>query len=80
LVQLKGEPIQDDTNIGVTVKIASLAAGASTSFDLSYGLSPTAGSLPSTNTEWSPMSAILAISAALVAAAGVLRVNRERSV
>jgi len=77
----KGDPIVNDTNIGVTVKIGTLAAGASYTFDVNYGMTPTAAApppLPPTNTAWSPMGAMLAFAAALFAVAGLAFSKKER--
>ncbi len=77
---VKGDPEVDDTNIGVAVKIGTLAAGASYTFDVNYGMTLAAAAPPpSTNTEWSPATAMLALAAALLAVTGVIRAKRERN-
>jgi hypothetical protein len=71
---VKGDLDVSDTDIGVAVKIGTLAAGASYTFDVNYGMTLTAAApppLPPTNTAWSPMSAMLAFAAALFAVAGL---------
>ena len=78
---VKGDPVVGDTDIGVAVKIGTLAAGASYTFDVSYGMTLTAAApppLPPTNTAWSPMSAMLAFAAALFAVAGLAFSKKER--
>ena len=77
----KGDPVVNDIDIGVAVKIGTLAAGASYTFDVNYGMTLTAAApppLPPTNTAWSPMSAMLAFAAALFAVAGVVIGKKER--
>jgi hypothetical protein len=77
----KGDPVVADTDIGVAVKIGTLAAGASYTFNVNYGMNLTAAApppLPPTNTAWSPMSAMLALAAALFAVAGVVIGKKER--
>ena len=77
----KGDPVIEDNNIGVSVKIGTLAAGASYTFDVNYGMTLTAAApppLPPTNTAWSPMGAMLAFAAALFAVAGVVIGKKER--
>ena len=77
----KGDPVVDDTDIGVAVKIGTLAAGASYTFDVNYGMTLTAAApppLPPTNTAWSPMGAMLAFAAALFAVAGLAFSKKER--
>jgi hypothetical protein len=78
----KGDPVVNDTNIGVAVKIGTLAAGASYTFNVNYGMNLTAAAppppLPPTNTAWSPMSAMLAFAAALLAVAGLVIGKKER--
>jgi hypothetical protein len=77
---VKGDPVVNDTDIGVAVKIGSLAAGASYTFDVNYGMTLAAATPPpSTNTEWSPATAMLALAAALLAVTGVIRAKRERN-
>jgi len=77
----KGDPVVADNDIGVAVKIGTLAAGASYTFNVNYGMNLTAAApppLPPTNTAWSPMSAMLALAAALFAVAGVVIGKKER--
>jgi hypothetical protein len=77
----KGDPVVEDTDIGVAVKIGTLAAGASYTFNVNYGMNLTAAApprLPPTNTAWSPMSAMVALAAALFAVAGVVIGKKER--
>jgi len=77
----KGEPVVGDAAIGVAVKIGTLAAGASYTFDVNYGMTLTAAApppLPPTNTAWSPMGAMLAFAAALFAVAGLAFSKKER--
>lgn len=77
----KGAPIDDDYPMGLAVDIGTLAAGASYTFDVNYGMTLTAAEpppLPPTNTAWSPTSAMLAFAAALFAVASLAFSKKER--
>lgn len=72
--QAKGTPSEADGAIGLVVRIGTLAAGATYTFDAYYGMNLAAmDSLPSTDRDWSPTSVILAIAAAMTAAAGAMQ-------